>query len=107
MTNNLYTIIIDSSHTLGEAFFISYNAPKLVMRLNGKDANQIRTLQPHVPEQTVMSFQLERRTAGVKSVATRMSGQRQTMNWREPDLKIFPKFRAQVTSANQPPLHFE
>jgi hypothetical protein len=107
MTNTLYTIKVNDSLTLGEAFFISYKPPKLVLRLDGRYADEIRTLAMHVPERTVMTFQLERRTAGVKAVSTTVSGLRQTWNLREPDLKIFPKFRAQVTSANEPALHFE
>jgi hypothetical protein len=54
-----------------------------------------------------MIFQLEWRSNAVKNVSVSLSGQKQTMNWGEDGSWTSPKFRAEVTSAGEPPLQFE
>lgn len=105
--SKLYTVKINDSITMGEAFFVSYKPPKLVMRLGAKSASQISVLRKHVPERTVMTFQLEYLTTAIRHSTVSLSGLKQTVTHGKDESFTSPKFRAQVTSADEPPFHFE
>ena len=108
MKSYIMNIVNGSTISFAEVNFVSYIAPKLVLRLHPKDADKVPLLRAHVSERTVFPIQLEYRgTFPVRSVQYTLSGLRQTMNYGDDRLWTSPQFKAQVTAAGEPPLHFE
>jgi hypothetical protein len=81
-----------SKFNFAEAHFVAYNPPKLVLRLSVKDLDKLSALRSHAEQCTELPFQLEWQGSDAG---------KDNQVWES------PKFRAQVTSADQPPLHFE
>ena len=82
----LYAIKVNNSLHIGKAHFISYNPPKLRLRLSAKNIESIVPLYDHSRLGTKLKFELE--------------------SW-EPRLEIFPAFQAQVTYADELNPEFE
>jgi hypothetical protein len=107
MRSYVVNVVNGETNIFAEPNFISYNAPKLVMGLHPNDRDKIELLRQHAAQHSVMNFQIECHSVAVRHVSTTLSGLRQTMNHGEDELWISPNFRAEVTSAGQPPLHVE
>ena len=88
----IVNVVNGSTIHFAEAFVISYNAPKLVLRLSAKDRDKIQFLCSHAAQSTEMNFQLEWRGTEVG---------------KDNQLWDSPRFRARVTAADEPSLQFE
>jgi len=94
MTKRCIVNVVNDGSTIhfAEAWVISYNPPKLVLRLSAKDRDKIPLLRSHAAQRSEMNFQLEWRGTEVG---------------KDNQLWDSPRFRARVTSADEPSLQFE
>ena len=60
MEKRLYVIKIDDV-SLASGYFVSYDPPKLTLRLSVNDATKLRHFRHHAKKRSVLNVQLERR----------------------------------------------